>query len=177
MITRLIGYLTAPLVLVMPLKKGTRPSRSTKPVAKRAPAPPNRRTPAKAAKGLPARKKLAVTPVEPATVAEAEAPVVMPQAPAAAPGLFSPPPSGLAETLTPNFRWFYVGGATHYELVWSVDTHFHKAQILFTNQTAAALPPEQALKPGVTYVWRVRAGNEGGWGPWSGTQTFTTPEE
>jgi hypothetical protein len=104
-------------------------------------------------------------------------PAPKPLAPVQAPALFSPRPGESAESLTPSFRWFYVGSASHYELVWSLDTHFHKAHILLTNQTAASLPQEQALAPGATYVWRVRGGNEGGWGPWSSTRAFTTPEE
>jgi hypothetical protein len=99
-----------------------------------------------------------------------------PEAPIQAPELFSPRAGESSDSLTPSFRWFYVGAASHYELVWSLDAHFHKAHILLTNQTAASLPPEQALVPGTTYLWRVRGGNEGGWGPWSVTRAFTTPE-
>lgn len=110
-------------------------------------------------------------------VAEPAPPAPPPPAPIQAPTLFSPGAGESTETLTPSFRWFYVGAASHYQLVWSPDVHFHKAHILLTNQTAASLPPEQALTPDTTYSWRVRGGNEGGWGPWSATRSFTTPIE
>lgn len=141
-------------------EKAAAPARS--PGGKAAPAPP--------------QKGAAMLPVS-GVKTEPPAPPPKPQSPIAAPGLFTPRPDAVAESLTPEFRWFYVGGATHYELVWSADAHFHKVHILLTNQTAAALPPEQALATDTVYVWRVRGGNEGGWGPWSVTQTFRTPEE
>jgi hypothetical protein len=127
---------------------------------------------------VPASKKpmpqQAIAPEQVKQVAQ-EAPKL--SAPIQAPALFSPRPGEFAESLTPSFRWFYVGSASHYELVWSLDARFHKAHILLTNQTLASLPPEQALVPGVSYVWRVRGGNDGGWGPWSEARAFTTPEE
>ncbi len=99
-----------------------------------------------------------------------------PPPPIQAPALFSPAPGATLDTITPSFRWFYVGGTSHYQLVWSMDANFHKMHILLTNQTAATIPPEQALEQNTTYFWRVRGGNESGEGPWSVTRTFRTPE-
>jgi hypothetical protein len=144
-------------------------ARAGKPTARAQPAPSKRPGASQAKRGAASGAST--------TAPQENVPAFKPQAPVAAPGLFSPDPAGSAESLTPSFRWFYVGGATHYELVWALDPRFQKAHILLTNQTAATLPPEQALTPGATYVWRVRAGNEGGWGPWSVVRTFRAPDD
>lgn len=178
MLRTIAALLSAPLFLAVARNKKVRIKRPEK--APRRPVPPSRAANAKS-KYLPAastRKKPPPMRSEaPVKEEEASPPPPKPSAPVQAPVLFSPPPGEASDSLTPSFRWFYVGAASHYELVWSVDTHFHKAHILFTNQTAALLPAEQALEPGVTYVWRVRGGNDGGWGPWSATRTFSTPEK
>ncbi len=178
MLPIIVALVSAPLFLAVARKKRVRVGRTEKLTRRSAQRSPAASPKSRYGPGASTKKKLPPMRSEaPVKEAEASPPPPKPSAPVQAPALFSPQPGEAAESLTPSFRWFYVGAASHYELVWSVDTHFHKAHILFTNQTAASLPPEQALEPGVTYVWRVRGGNEGGWGPWSVTRTFSTPEE
>lgn len=174
----IVALVCAPLFLAVAKKKKVGLARTTKPSRRTAEKRPVTKAKGKivqlsvsSKKTAPPRADVQEKVIEPAP------PAPKPLAPVQAPALFSPRAGESAESLTPSFRWFYVGSASHYELVWSLDSHFHKAHILLTNQTAALLPPEQALVPGSTYVWRVRGGNEGGWGPWSVTRAFTTPEE
>ncbi len=191
----IVSLLTAPLWLATTKTKTSRTKSARKPAraavtkgtraksnGKRSTAVATRKSPSprdNASLRRPPKAKVPVeeaeeTPVKPVEVA---APPPPPVAPMQAPGLFSPQPGEAAESLTPSFRWFYVGGASHYQLVWSPDTNFHRQHILLTNQTAASLPPDEALEPDTTYLWRVRGGNEGGWGPWSTTRSFRTPEK
>ncbi len=179
MFGKIVALLGAPFVLAVTKKKPARAKRAAKPVhAKPVPRARAKKSTKRAAsapaskKGVPVQAEESPKPVEPPPP-----PPPPPAAPLQAPGLFSPPSGESAESLTPSFRWFYVGGASHYQLVWSHDANFHRQHILLTNQTAASLPPEQALEPETTYVWRVRGGNEGGWGPWSVIRSFRTPEK
>ncbi len=178
MFRTIVFLLTAPLWLATTKTKKSRSKPVRKPAraaaTKKARAKPNGK---RATAASPTKKTPPPAHEEPpAKPVEVVAPPPPPVAPVQAPGLFSPQPGEAAESLTPSFRWFYVGGASHYQLVWSPDANFHRQHILLTNQTAASLPPEQALEPGTTYLWRVRGGNEGGWGPWSTTRSFRTPE-
>jgi len=174
MFQTLIALVSAPLWLATPKRKPARVKRA-RPAARptRAPRAPGKR----AAVPLAHKKSLPVRVEPPANAVESPPPPPPPSAPIQAPGLFSPQPDEATESLMPNFRWFYVGGASHYQLVWSADASFHRQHILLTNQTAAQLPPEQVLEPATRYVWRVRGGNAGGWGPWSPTRSFHTPEK
>lgn len=72
----------------------------------------------------------------------------------------------------------YVGGATRYEVEWSPDAHFGRGHsiTLVSTQTAITLDEANQLKPGLQYRWRVRGGNDAGWGPWSPPETFVAPE-
>ncbi len=170
MIETIVALLGAPLWLAVSKKK-TAPKRarvSSRSAPKRAPKP-RRKQQLAAAKAPPVAVQEAAPEPEPLP------PPPPPAAPVQAPTLFYPAAGEVVDSLTPNFRWFYVSGASHYQLVWSADVHFHKAHILLTTQTAAQLPPEQALEPDTAFVWRVRGGNEGGWGPWSGAKSFRTP--
>lgn len=112
--------------------------------------------------------------VPPPTLPTADA-----EAPKNAPRLFVPRPGQAVETLTPSLRWMYVGGATRYEVEWSRDSHFGRAQTssAFSSQTVVDLDTAHALEPGGAYVWRVRGGNEAGWGPWSPAESFHTPDK
>lgn len=178
MIRKIVALVSAPLFLAVTKKKTTGVKRGEKTPRRSGRKPDKFKPKNRAPNTAPANKKVVVT-IEEAPHKEVEPPIpeVIPTAPVQAPALFSPRPGESSESLTPSFRWFYVGSASHYELVWALDSHFHKAHILLTNQTAASLPPEQALVPGTTYVWRVRGGNEGGWGPWSAPRSFITPTE
>jgi hypothetical protein len=178
MLRTIVALVSAPVLLAVASKKKviqkSADLSARRPAQKQRTAKSKGKHPAAAA----VKKKAPPTSAEaPVNQESPSPPAPKPLAPVQAPALFSPRAGVAAESLTPSFRWFYVGAASHYELVWSLDTHFHKAHILFTNQTAASLPSEQALEPGATYVWRVRGGNEGGWGPWSVTRTFSTPED
>jgi hypothetical protein len=175
----------APLLFAVGKKKNSRAKPEKKSKAPKSPSRAPKATPARTkgkvarrqqpkpvpAKSSNARHDAGEKPVEPF------APPPKPQAPISAPGVFSPRGNQAVESLTPSFRWFYVGGATRYEVAWSQDVHFHKANTLISDQTAAFLDAEHALLPGATYVWRVRGGNEGGWGPWSEAASFSAPEE
>lgn len=179
MLRTIITLVSAPLWLattkrkpsrVKPKRPAVRPVRVSRKKAKS--ADKHQKVSASSKKPLPS------VPAE--LIVKAEIPYpspLLPVAPLQAPGLFSPSPDEPAESLTPNFRWFYVGGASHYQLVWSSDPSFHRPHILLTNQTAAQLPLDQELEPGKEYVWRVRGGNEIGWGPWSAVRAFRTPEK
>lgn len=111
-------------------------------------------------------------------------PVVIPpprplEAPVGAPSILVPKGGLAATSLSPMMRWMYVGGATRYEVEWSADSHFgrgHGTTIVAT-QTAITLEPPHELKPGTTYKWRVRGGNDAGWGPWSAAESFRSPEK
>jgi hypothetical protein len=81
--------------------------------------------------------------------------------------------------MPPILRWLYVGGATRYEVEWSPDTHFGRGHsvTVVSQQTAMTLDDAHPLKPGLVYQWRVRGGNDAGWGPWSGPESFRVPEK
>ncbi len=173
----ILDLLSAPFWFAVTKRKPARAKPAAKTarskLAKVKPKASGKRAPARPAgrKAAPAQAEEPAKPSEPPP-----APAPPPVAPSQAPGLFAPPQGEGAESVTPSFRWFYVGGASHYQLVWSPDANFHRQHILLTNQTAATLPPEQSLEPATTYMWRVRGGNEGGWGPWSVTRSFRTAE-
>lgn len=78
-------------------------------------------------------------------------------------------------SLTPRFRWNAVAGATHYQL-WLGEGRGASGNALWSQvleDTTAQLAPGY-LKPGTTYTWAVRAGNDAGWGPWSADRMFVT---
>jgi hypothetical protein len=106
-------------------------------------------------------------------------PVPKAEAPAGAPSLLLPRGGEAIRTVTPIFRWMYVGGATRYEVEWSRDQHFGRGHSVSTVslQTAVTLDPSQALQTGANYQWRVRGGNDSGWGPWSAPESFRVPEK
>ncbi len=102
-----------------------------------------------------------------------------PEAPIAAPSILVPKDGLPIASLTPILRWMYVGGATRYEVEWSHDAHFGRGHsiTLVSNQTAVSLDAANELKPGMMYKWRVRGGNDAGWGPWSPPESFRSPEK
>jgi hypothetical protein len=73
----------------------------------------------------------------------------------------------------------YVGGATQYEVEWSADATFGRGRSasLVAQQTAIMLDSSHQLKPSTNYKWRVRGGNEAGWGPWSPPESIRSPEK
>ena len=120
---------------------------------------------------------------EPAKLASAVAkpiPAELPPKPVAPTGraiLLSPENEKYADSVNPTFRWLSVGGATRYEIAWSEDATMHSSHSIFSFATEATVPVEKPVRMGVTYHWRVRGGNEGGWGPWSSIASFRVLEE
>lgn len=110
-------------------------------------------------------------------------PVVLPpprplEAPIGAPSILVPKDGAATTSLTPMLRWMYVGGATQYEVEWSADANFGRGRSsLVAQQTAITLDPSHQLKPSTNYKWRVRGGNDAGWGPWSHPESFRSPEK
>jgi hypothetical protein len=111
-------------------------------------------------------------------------PVVLPpprelEAPIGAPSILLPKGGLPISSLTPILRWMYVGGATRYEVEWSHDAHFGRGHstTLVASQTAVTLDAANELKPSRIYKWRVRGGNDAGWGPWSPAESFRSPEK
>lgn len=111
-------------------------------------------------------------------------PVVLPpprplEAPIGAPSILVPKAGLPIASLTPIMRWMYVGGATRYEVEWSHDAHFGRGKsiTLVSTQTAITLDAANELKPGTMYKWRVRGGNDAGWGPWSPPESFRSPDK
>jgi len=78
-------------------------------------------------------------------------------------------------TLAPRFRWNAVTGASKYEFTIVEGRNASGTKIMddVVPCTDLQLHPGN-LKPGTTYTWSVRAGNEHGWGPWSPVRAFTT---
>ncbi len=111
-------------------------------------------------------------------------PVVLPpprplEAPIGAPSILLPKGGLPITSLTPILRWMYVGGATEYEVEWSPDPNFARGRSVtaVARQTAITLDSSNQLKPSTNYKWRVRGGNEAGWGPWSHPESFRSPEK
>ncbi len=49
--------------------------------------------------------------------------------------------------------------------------------LLIRPATEATVPVEKPLIVGAIYYWRVRGGNDAGWGPWSPVSSFRVLEE
>jgi hypothetical protein len=146
--------------------------------ARNAPAPANnKQQPPEQAK----RKPPSITITRPEAMRPP--PVILPpakvEAPIGAPNILIPKGGQPIASLTPDLRWMYVGGATRYEVEMSHDMHFGRGHgVTITSlQTAITLDPAHALKPGMDYQWRVRGGNDAGWGPWSPTESFHSPDK
>ncbi len=85
-------------------------------------------------------------------------------------------------SLTPRFVWNEVAGATHYELALSEDCSIDaypecafsgaRVQTVAASQVVLAEPLSASTSApvGARWVWRVRACNAGGCGPWSATR-------
>lgn len=106
-------------------------------------------------------------------------PVPKNEPPIGAPSILVPKGGLPVPSLTPSLRWMYVGGATRYEVEWSHDSHFGRGHgsTVVSAQTLVTIDAAHALKPGLMYQWRVRGGNDSGWGPWSSTESFKAPDK
>lgn len=187
----LIGATPLTMAAVKGKAQKSKPSK-TKPTPRRA---KSARTPARP----PARAKPTARPAKPSakkTVTRAPAPPPKPVAPKSATSATttpvpadakSPPPTGraillspeggkFADSINPRFRWLSVGGATRYQVEWSDKPDYTDSHTITSPATDAMVPVEQPLQLGVTYYWRVRGGNESGWGPWSATALFRVLE-
>jgi hypothetical protein len=91
--------------------------------------------------------------------------------------LLSPENEKFVDNFHPTFRWLSVGGATRYEVAWGEESTLMASHTLLSIATEATVPVEKSLRLGVTYYWRVRGGNESGWGPWSAIASFHVLEE
>lgn len=160
--------------------KPARPAREKK-TALRAAKKPARPTSARTAKNN--RSGSRQKEQEPPTAKAAES-----RAPRAEPAHKPVPPTGralllapengkYADSIHPKFRWLSVGGATRYEVAWSEHPDLSGAHSVISVATEAVVPVEKPLRVGATYYWRVRGGNEGGWGPWSPAISFQVLEE
>ncbi len=169
-------------LLAAAVTKKTRPKRATR---KRTPAPKKRARPATPKKAGRAKKSAGRPP------ARTTPPTKTPAAPPAQPGppkpkpvpptgraiLLSPENNKFADSRYPKFRWLSVGGASRYEVAWSDSPDFSDSFTIVSIATEAAVPAQEPLSVGVTYYWRVRGGNESGWGPWSPAASFQVLEE
>jgi hypothetical protein len=104
-------------------------------------------------------------------------PLPKPVAPTGRAILLSPENEKYADSEHPTFRWLSVGGATRYEIAWSDDMAMNASHSIFSIATEATIPVEKPLHAGAAYHWRVRGGNESGWGPWSAVSSFRVLEE
>jgi hypothetical protein len=162
-------------------KKKAKPVRAkkiTKPVARKS----VRQAAARGKKATPEKKPAVNTaakhPVQPTPVKPDEnEPMQKPVAPTGRAILLSPENDKFTDSLHPTFRWLSVGGAARYEVVWSEEPNWAQAHPVISIATEAAVPVEKPLRVGVTYYWRVRGGNEGGWGPWSSVSSFRVLDE
>lgn len=127
------------------------------------------------------RKALPVRPAPrpPAKATKPTVPVVpvKPVQPVGRPILLTPEQGKYADSVNPKFRWLSVGGATRYEVSWSSDASMTDTHSVISIATEASVPVEKPLRVGLTYFWRVRGGNEAGWGPWSNVGSFNVLEE
>lgn len=188
---KLLLTLGAPLLAAVPSRKSKSAKKTAKkkakPVrAKKTAKPVARKSARKAAahgkKAPPVKKQAANAaakhPAQPTPVKLDETePVQKPVAPTGRAILLSPENDKFADNLHPTFRWLSVGGAARYEVVWSEESNWAQAHPVISIATEAAVPIEKPLRVGATYYWRVRGGNEGGWGPWSSVSSFRVLDE
>jgi len=187
---RLLTLLFAPLLMATPKKKKpakrvvqrkltkttkrTHPKKA-KPIARAG----KKRAQPKASASAKAQREKVKLPAQPTTVAQTQVsePAPKPAPPTGRAILISPENDKFADSVHPTFRWLSVGGATRYEVAWSDSPDWANSYALISIATEATVPVEKPLRRGVTYYWRVRGGNEGGWGPWSTSASFRVLED
>ncbi len=176
----------ASLLFAAAVTKKTRPKRAAARAArKRAPAAKKRARPTTPKKAARSRKSAGRPPARAAPPAKTPtAPPAHPSPPKPKPApptgraiLLSPENNKFADSRYPKFRWLSVGGATRYEVAWSESPDFSDSFTIVSIATEATVPAQEPLSVGLTYYWRVRGGNESGWGPWSPAASFQVLEE
>ena len=108
---------------------------------------------------------------------EDDEPLPKPVAPFGRAILLVPKDGTYVDSFHPTFRWLSVGGATRYEVQWGEDATLGNKYGTVSLATEATVPVEKPLRVGAIYYWRVRGGNDGGWGPWSPIGSFRVLEE
>jgi C1A family cysteine protease len=83
------------------------------------------------------------------------------------------PPALTAPGAAVTFQWGTSTGATKYWLQVNTAQAFSGANIINTDIGNLTLREVTGFSLGTTYYWRVRAGNDGGWGNWSATRSIT----
>jgi len=134
----------------------------------------------KAALKLPKKSVGAVAKPKPAPAPkknEDDEPLPKPVAPFGRAILLVPKDGTYVDSFHPTFRWLSVGGATRYEVQWGEDATLGNKYGTVSLATEATVPVEKPLRVGAIYYWRVRGGNDGGWGPWSPIGSFRVLEE
>ncbi len=96
--------------------------------------------------------------------------------PASAPQNLTPANGASNQATSPVLSWEAVDTATGYDLQVADNDGFTKTHTLFVDEENLSTMSYQVagLNEGTTYFWHVRARNDAGAGPWSGTQSFTT---
>ncbi len=97
----------------------------------------------------------------------------LPAAPTVLPLLISPVSISTVRTLA-TFSWRGVSTATFYVMELGTTSTFNTTTSVVSWTVRGTDTTVNGLTPLTTYFWRVRAGNEGGFGNWSSTATFTT---
>lgn len=110
-------------------------------------------------------------------VIEEEEPPPPPVPPIGRAILLVPKDAMYVESLHPTFRWLSVGGSTKYEVQWGEDQTLSTKYTSISLATETTIPVEKPLHVGALYYWRVRGGNDAGWGPWSPISSFRVLEE
>ncbi len=191
-LARAAWVVVTPLLLAAKTRPTPKPSDGRASGPARARSAAQARRPAKKTERRTSKTK-AAKPARPAArksarrgpIPETKAKPASSSAAPAAPTVKPPPPFGRAlllapgnyvDTVHPRFRWLSVGGATRYELAWSEKPDLSNQQSVISAATETAVPDEFSLRVGTTYYWRVRGGNNGGWGPWSSTASFQVLE-
>jgi hypothetical protein len=145
-------------------------TRDTKRLISRAPRGKSVQVRPRMPAAVPATPATAPKPVEPE-------PPPKPVPPIGRAILLSPENEKFVDSFHPTFRWLSVGGATRYEIAWGEDAALNTSHSIFSIATEATVPVEQPLRLGGMFYWRVRGGNESGWGPWSAIASFRVLEE
>lgn len=170
---------------VKPVKRAahstTREKNEKKKPAERARITPLKKTDQKKLAGRapiapPKKAEQKPTPRPPAQPASAQD-LPKPVAPSGRALLLSPENGKFTDSVHPRFRWLSVGGAARYQIEWSDKPDFSESYASVSIATEAVVPVEKPLRIGGLYYWRVRGGNEGGWGPWSAPASFRVLEE